>query len=354
VRVGIALIEGYSFSREPVNLGIAGIAAAARRIEALGFDGIISSETAGHDPFLPLLVAAEHTERIRLATGIAVAFPRSPMAVAQVAWDLQRFSGGRFCLGLGTQVKRHNERRYGVPWTGPPGPRMREYVGCLRAIFETFQNPEELRYFRGEHYQFTMLPPVFRPEPGEHPHIPIQIAAVNPFMCRLAGEMCDSVFAHPVCTARYMREVVLPAVADGARKAARPPSDIEIVGAPIVVTGRNEVELVAERRLLKRRVAFYASTRTYHPVFAVHGWQELGVKLHELSLENRWDEMVDLIPDEMAEEFATIGLLDEIGPKLKERWSRLLSTLNLPTDLPLATPEDERRVGDIVRILQHS
>ncbi len=151
MRVGIAVIEGYSFSRAPVRLGIGGIGAAARRIEELGFDGIISSETAGHDPFFPLLIAAEHTECVSLSTGVAIAFPRSPMVVAQMAWDLQRFSGGRFQLGVGTQVKGHNERRYGTPWTAPPGPRIREYILCLKAIFQTFQNSEKPSYFSGEH-----------------------------------------------------------------------------------------------------------------------------------------------------------------------------------------------------------
>jgi probable F420-dependent oxidoreductase len=262
VRVGIALIEGYSFSREPVHLGIGGIANAARKIEELGFDGILTSETAGHDPFFPLLVAAEHTERVSLSTGVAISFPRSPMVVAQMAWDLQRFSNGRFQLGLGTQVKGHNERRYGVPWTAPPGPRMRDYVLCLKAIFETFQNREQPRYFSGEHYKFTMLPPVFSPGPIEHPHIPIHAAAVNKYMSHLAGELCDGVFAHPICTARYMREVMLPTVEAGAHKAGRSVSEIEIIGAPVIVTGRNAAELEAEKRLLKQRVAFYASTRT--------------------------------------------------------------------------------------------
>jgi probable F420-dependent oxidoreductase len=352
VRVRIALIEGYSFTREPVSLGIPGIAAAARRLEDLGFDGILSAETAGHDPFFPLLVAAEHTRRVELATGVAIAFPRSPMVVAQMAWDLQRFSQGRFRLGLGTQVKGHNERRYGTPWTGPPGPRMREYVQCLRAIFETFQNREEPRSFQGEHYRFSMLPPVFSPEPIEHPQIPIQVAAVNPYMSRLGGELCDGVFAHPICTGKYMRERLLPEVAAGARKAGRDPSEVEVIGAPVIVTGRNPAELEEEKKLLKRRVAFYASTRTYHPVFEIHGWKELGTRLHAMSLENRWKEMSDLVPDEMAEEFATIGPVDEIGPKLKQRWGGLLSTLSLPTDFPLSTAEDERRVREILELLQ--
>ncbi len=352
MKVGIALIENYSFTREPVHLGIGGIAAAARKLEDLGFDGILSSETAGHDPFFPLLIAAEHTTRVSLSTGVAVAFPRSPMVVAQMAWDLQRFSGGRFQLGLGTQVKGHNERRYGVPWTAPPGPRMREYVQCLRAIFQTFQNSKQPTYFEGKHFKFTMSPPVFTARPIVHPHIPIHLAAVNNYMSRLSGELADGLFAHPVCTAKYMREVMLPQVEAGVRQAGRPLSAIEIIGAPIIVTGRNRAELEKEEHLLKRRVAFYASTRTYHPVFKVHGWGDLGMQLHALSLENKWDEMVKLIPDEMADEFGTMGALDEIGPKLRDRWGGLLTTINLPTDFPLHTAEDERRMRAILDELQ--
>ncbi len=351
MRIGIALIEGYSFTREPVSLGIDGIARSSRRIEDLGFDLIIVPETAGHDPFFPLVIAAEHTRRIALATGVAVAFPRSPMVTAQMAWDLQRFSAGRFELGLGTQVKGHNERRYAAPWTAPPGPRMREYVECLRAMFHSFQHHDDLRPFRGEHYRFDMLPPVFRPQPIEHPHIPIHIAAVNPYMCRLAGECCDGVFVHPVCTAKYVREVMLPRIAEGARKAGRSIADIDVWGAPIIVTGRDARELAEERKLLKRRVAFYGSTRTYHPVFAVHGWKDMGAELHALSLEGRWEEMTAMIPDEMAEEFGTVAHVDEVAEVLAERWGGLLTTLNLPTDFPLKTAEDERRIGNIIERL---
>jgi len=351
VKVGIALIESYSFTLHSKALGIRGIAEEARRREALGFDGILSSETAGHDPFLPLLLAAEHTSRVLLSTGVAVSFPRSPMVVAQTAWDLQRLSGGRFELGLGTQVKGHNERRYGVPWVGKPGPRMREYLECLRAIFATFQDAKAPEWYEGEHYRFTMLPPVFAPQPIEHPHVPLHLAAVNPYMSALAGELCDGVFAHPVCTAKYVQEVMLPAVETGARRAGRTLDDVEIIGAPIIVTGHTNEELEAERALLKRRVAFYASTRTYHPVFAVHGWQEMGLELHALSVEGKWKEMVERIPDEMAEEFATIGLLDEIGDKLAARWGGTLDRLNLPTDFPLSDP---RPIADLISKLHDS
>jgi len=351
MKVGIALIEGYSFSREQTMLGIAGLAAAARRLEDLGFDMIISSETAGHDPFFPLLIAAEHTQRVSLATGIAVAFPRSPMVTAQMAWDLQRLSHGRFRLGLGTQVKGHNERRYGTPWSASPGPRMREYIQCLQAIFKTFQDSARPTYFEGSHYRYTMSPPVFTAGPIEHPHVPIDLAAVNPYMSALGGELGDGVFAHPVCTARYIREVMLPEIGKGARRGGRTLADIEIIGAPIIVTGRNAEELAKERELLKRRVAFYASTRTYHAIFEVHGWGDLGTELHALSLENRWDDMVKRIPDEMAEEFATVGHLDEIGAKLAERWGNLLTTINLPTDFPLRTHDEERQAGDLIERL---
>lgn len=354
VRVGIALIESYRFSSDPQELGIAGLAARARRIEEVGFDRILSSETAGHDPFFPLLVAAEHTERVRLSTGVAIAFPRAPMVVAQMAWDLQRLSRGRFTLGLGTQVKGQSERRYGVPWTSAPGPRLAEYVACLRAIFHSFQHPGEPRWFEGKHYRFDLLPPVFRPEPLEHPQLPIHIAAVNLYMSRLAGEACDGVFAHPICTPRYVREVMLPTVHAGARSAGRSATAVEIVHAPIVVTGRDRSELEREKALHRRRVAFYASTRTYHPVFELHGWKDLGTRLHALSLEGRWDEMTKLVPEELAAEFATIAPLDELGDALREKWSGLLTTLNLPTDLPLAGAEDRRRVRALVETLQRA
>lgn len=354
MRVGIALIESYRFASEATELGLAGLAACAQRIEALGFDAILASETAGHDPFFPLLIAAEHTQRVRLETGVAIAFPRAPMVVAQMAWDLQRFSNGRFALGLGTQVKGHSERRYGVPWIGAPGPRLREYVACLRAIFETFQHPEAPRWYEGQHYRFALLPPVFRPEPISAPHVPIHIAALNPYMSRLAGEACDGVFAHPVCTPQYVREVVLPAVAEGAHAAGRSLEDIEIIHAPIVVTGRTDAELDAAKRVHRRRVAFYASTRTYHPVFELHGWKELGERLHALSLDGRWDEMTALVSDEMAAQFATIAPLAELGDALRQAWGGLLGTLHLPTDLPLATDEDRRQVRRVVETLQRA
>ena len=187
MRVEVSLMK-HPFQENPVWPGLDEIAAAAREVEDQGFDGILVPEAGGHDPFLPLVMAAANTKRVTLRTGIAVAFPRSPMVMAQIAWDLQRFSDGRFELGLGTQVKGQNERRYAAPWTAAPGPRLREYLTCLQAMFHTFQTGEQPGY-KGKHYQFTLMAQFFNPGPIDYPHIPIYIAAVNPYKCRLAREL---------------------------------------------------------------------------------------------------------------------------------------------------------------------
>jgi len=324
------------------------LVAAARAIEALGFDGATMPE-AGYDPFLPLMVAAEHTQRIRLATNVAIAFPRSPMVVAQLAWDLQKFSHGRFQLGLGTQVKGHNERRYGAPWTAPPGPRLREYILCLKAIFATFQDGRRPTYFEGKHYQFTLLPPFFNPGPSPHPHVPIYIAAVNPYMCRLAGELCDGLRLHPIATFRYAKEVVLPAVAAGGGRAGRPVAEVDLVGAPFLAVGRDEAEIAAAKDGLRQRIAFYASTRTYHSVLEFHGWTDAGLELHRLSVLNKWQDMPAVITDEMLHEFAIVGHYDDLVPQLQERCGAIFSTLTL--DLPPGLRADQARVREVIAAL---
>ena len=329
---------------------IAGIAAAARRTEELGFDGLTAPE-AGHDPFLPLVVAAEHTQRIRLGTNVAIAFPRSPMVTAQVAWDLQQLSGGRFQLGLGTQVKGHVERRYASSWTGPPGPRLREYVLCLKAIFETFQKGEKPG-FDGEHYRFTLMNPFFNPGPIEHPHVPIHLAAVNTYMARLAGELCDGLRLHPIATFRYTREVVLPAVRAGAEAAGRKLADVDVIGAPFLAIAKDEPGVEAARQALKQHIAFYASTRTYHAVLKFHGWLDVGNELHRMSREGRWREMPGQISDEMLEEWAIVGTRDELVARLKERCSDLFSTLLL--DLAPALRRDEDWIAETVEALHQA
>jgi probable F420-dependent oxidoreductase len=329
---------------------IGNIATNARAIEALGFDGATMPE-AGYDPFLPLIVAAEHTQRLRLGTNVAIAFPRSPMVVAQLAWDLQKYSGGRFQLGLGTQVKGHNERRYSTPWTAPPGPRLREYLLCLQAIFASFQNGKRPTYFEGKHYQFTLMPPFFNPGPSPHPHVPIYIAAVNPYMCRLAGELCDGLRLHPIATFKYAKEVVRPTVEKGARKAGRQLSDIDVVGAPFLAVGRTDAEIAAAKDGLRQRIAFYASTRTYHSVLGFHGWTEAGLELHRLSVQGKWQEMPRVITDAMLQELAIIGTYDDLVPQLKARCGGIFSTVTL--DFPPPLRADEARLRQMIRALQH-
>ena len=320
---------------------IEGLATSARRIEEMGFDGATTPE-AGHDPFLPLMIAAEHTKRITLGTNVAIAFPRSPFAVAQIAWDLQRLSGGRFKLGLGTQVKGHNERRYSTPWTGPPGPRLREYVLCLKEIFKTFQQGTKPA-FQGKHYQFTLISPFFNPGPIEHPDVPIYISALNTYMARLAGELCDGVLLHPLGSHKYTKDVVLPAIRAGAQKAGRAESDVDVVASPFIITGKDEATVQAALGPVRQQIAFYSSTRTYHTVLNYHGWTEVGPELHALSIEGRWTDMMKLITDDMLHEIATIGTYDEIVPKLKERWGGVCTTLFMAVGPHIWSDEDKLR-----------
>jgi probable F420-dependent oxidoreductase len=341
-------VEQYA-GKGQETISVGGIAAAARKIEELGFDGATTPE-AGHDPFLPLVVAAEHTTRLTLATNVAIAFPRSPLVTAQIAWDLQQLSGGRFRLGLGTQVKGHNERRYCAPWTAPPGPRLREYIQCLRSMFQTFQSGEQPSFFKGQHYQFTLMSPFFNPGPIAHAHVPIDIAAVNTYMARLAGELCDGLRLHPVATFDYARAVILPAIEAGARKSGRRRGDVDLIGAPFLAIGSDAREIETAKQALKQRIAFYASTRTYHSVLEFHGWSEVGQKLHQFSLQGKWQEMAHLISDEMLEAFAIIGTYDELAAKLTERCGDLFTTLVL--DLPPQLRKDEARVRDIIQTLR--
>ena len=328
-------------------VGLASLASAARKIEELGFDGVTTPE-AGHDPFLPLTIAAEHTERIKLGTNVAIAFPRTPMVAAQIAWDLQIYSGGRFQLGLGTQVKGHNERRYSAPWTSAPGPRLREYILCLKAIFETFQTGSRPS-FSGEHYQFTLMSPFFNPGPTNDGNVPIYIAALNTYMARLSGELCDGVRLHPLGTHEYTKGVVIPAIEKGVKKAGRQLSDVDIVGSPFLVSGKDKSEVDAAKAGIKQQIAFYASTRTYHSVLEFHGWGETGRELHGLSLEGKWPEMVNLITDDMLDKFAIVGTYEELAPKMRERWGDICSTIFL--GLPPQIAGDGRLVRDMIEEL---
>jgi probable F420-dependent oxidoreductase len=326
------------------------IAAAARRVESLGFDGTTAPE-AGHDPFLPLAIAAEHTERVALGTNVAIAFPRSPMATAQAAWDLQALSKGRFNLGLGTQVKAHNVRRYAAPWTAAPGPRLRDYLLCMKAMFDAFQNGGKPDY-QGEHYQFSLMPPFFNPGPIEHPHVPIYIAAVNNYMARLSGELCNGLRLHPVSTFAHTRAEVLPNVETGAKKSGRKLSDIDIIGAPFLAIGRDEEAVEKAKQEIKQHISFYASTPTYHSVLEFHDWMDVAAALHRLSRAGKWTEMPNEISDDMLEEWAIVATRDTFAETLSNRCGDIYDTVLL--DLPPQLWADEDWVRETVHSLQQS
>lgn len=341
--------EQYAGTGNP-KTDIPALIRAAKWAERMGFDGVTLPE-AGHDPFLPLMIAAEHTEKIALGTNVAIAFPRSPMITAQLAWDLQHHSGGRFQLGIGTQVRGHVERRYAATWTRPPGPRMREYVECMHAIFETFQNGTKPA-FKGEEYHFTLMNPFFNPGPIDHPHIPIHLAAVNPYMARLSGELCDGLRVHPIATFDYVTKVIGPAVAEGAAKAGRALADIDLIGAPFLAVATDDEGVVRAREELKQHIAFYSSTRTYHAVLDHHGWTDIGLELHEMSKTGRWAEMSGMITDEMVDEWAIVCRADEFTSKLVNRCVGTFSTVLL--DLPNELRADEDWLAETVASIQNS
>lgn len=293
----------------------------ARRVEALGFDCLWASETQ-HDPFLPLAVAATATTRLKLGTAIAVAFPRSPMLTAHTAWDLQNASDGRFILGLGSQVKGHNERRFSVKFESP-APKMREIVLALRAIWDCWQNGTRLN-FRGQFYRFDLMTPFFNPGPIAHPKIPVYVAGVNAAMCRVAGEVGEGLSVHPFNSPKYLREYVQPAVEEGFRKSRRTRADFTYSTQSFVIIGDTEDELRPQREAVRQQIAFYASTRTYEPVLAAHGWQDLVPHLHRKSVEGDWAGMARLITDEMVDTYAVTASWDTIASRLEDRYAGLL------------------------------
>ncbi len=329
--------------RGQARITIAEIAERAALLESLGFDGVTTAE-AGHDPFLPVMAAASSTSRIMMGTNVAIAFPRSPMVTAQSAWDLQHLSSGRFTLGLGTQVKGHNEQRYSTPWPSAPGPRMREYLLCLQAIFKSFQDPAKPTYFEGEHYRFKLLPPFFNPGPIDHPRVPLYVAAVNPYMARLSGELCDGLRLHPVATFRYTRDVILPAVGEGLAKSGRSMDAFDLVGAPFMALGRTEEEVEKAKGKLRNQIAFYASTRTYHGVLAHHGWEDTGARLHQLSVAGKWAELPALITDEMLEEWAIISTYEGLADAIRAKADGLYRTITL------VLVDEARRDPDRMRV----
>ena len=320
---------------------------AARAAEAAGYDGVVTAENR-NDPFLSLAVAAVSTSRISLQTGIAISFSRSPMPVANTSWDLQVASRGRFVLGLGSQVRAHNENRFSVPWT-PPAPRMREYVQALRAIWRCWETGEKLD-FRGQHYKFTLMTPNFTPVSTHQPPVPITIAAVGPAMLRVAGEVCDGVRLHPFCTRRYIDDVVMRELRTGMLKSGRARERFEIVGGGFIATGPDEAAVAKMVEWVRYRVAFYGSTPAYWPVLEAHGLHDLGRKLNVMSKAAQWDAMAAEISDDVVRLFAAIGTYRDLAKAVAERFGGAADAVTVSggygvhQDVPPDVIQDIRRI----------
>jgi probable F420-dependent oxidoreductase len=306
------------------------VATLAQAAEAMGFDGLWSSETS-HDPFLMSALVAEHTQRAELGTAIAVAFPRSPGTLAYLAWDLAALSEGRFILGLGTQVKAHVERRFGVTWE-PPVAKLREVILALRAVWDTWQNGARLNY-RGQFFKLTLMSPFFNPGPIAHPNIPIYVAGVNQGMCRLAGELCDGFHVHPI--------------EEGLRIGGRGRDELELVSSVLVIPGDTQAEREAASHLVRQQIAFYASTPSYAPVMELHGWGDTRRQLSRLAAKRRWAEMPDLIKDEMLDEFALSGTWAELPGLIMARYAGLLDRVMYY--LPFAPGEMDDRWRSVIK-----
>jgi len=316
------------------------VASAAPEIEASGYDGIFTFE-GQHDPFFPLLLAAEHTERVQLTTAVAIAFARNPMTLAQTAYDLQLASHGRFRLGLGTQIKPHIEKRFSMPWSQPVD-RMRELVLAIRAIWATWHEGAPLD-FRGEFYRHTLMTPFFNPGPSPYGLPSIFLAGVGPRMTEMAGEVADGFIVHPFGTERSLRELTIPALERGAARAGRPLSDVEIAFPLMAVVADTDEQIAQGRDALRARLGFYGSTPAYKVILDVHGWGDLQPELNRLTKTGDWGAMTALITDDMVDAFSVQGNPDNIGAIVRERYGDLVQRISFDTSTAL-NPERAARV----------
>ncbi len=297
----------------------------AKEAEDFGYDGIWVPETS-RDPFLPLVLAAKETDRLEIGTSIAVAFARSPMTLANTAYDLTQYSKGRFILGLGSQIKPHITKRFSMEWSKPAA-RMREMVLAMHAIWDSWMTGAKLD-FHGDFYTHTLMTPFFNPGPHEYGHPRVFLAGVGPLMTEVAGEVCDGFFCHGFTTEKYLREVTLPALEEGRRKAGKTLEGFEICGPSFVVTGNTEEQLEAAKVGTRRQIAFYGSTPAYRPVLECHGWGDLQTDLNRMSKEGKWEEMGTLIDDEILTTFAVVGEPETIAPELHRRYGDVISRLS--------------------------
>jgi probable F420-dependent oxidoreductase len=309
----------------PLHDNLIGIPARARELEAAGYDGAFTFE-GPHDPFLPVLFAAEHTERLELATAIAVAFARSPMTLAQTAYDLQLASEGRFILGLGSQIRPHIEKRFSMPWSKPAA-RMRELALAIRAIWACWHEGASLR-FEGDFYRHTLMTPFFNPGPNPYGPPRLWLAGVGPAMTEVAGEVADGFLVHPFSTERFLREVTLPALERGLKRRHRTRDEFEIAFPLMIVTGDSETERAPAEDAVRRQLAFYGSTPAYRRVLDVHGWGDLQPELNRLSKEGAWEEMGGLIDDDLVDVFTVQGTPEEIAPRVLDRYGDLVDRIS--------------------------
>jgi len=337
------------FTRLPMHNWSA-TAQAARDAEASGFDAVMTVEL-DHDVFAPLAIAAMATQHVELTPSVAVAFPRSPTVLASQAWDLQANSHGRFVLGLGSQVKGHNERRFGIAWTAP-APRLRDYVQALRAVWHCWETRGKLD-FHSDHYTLTLMTPDFSPEPTGLPMVPVTIAAVGEAMLRVAGQVADGVRLHPLCSRRYLEQVCLPQIEIGMQRSGRSRENFDVHGGGFVVTGPDEASVATGMEAVRRRIGFYGSTRTYMPILALHGLEELGQKLHRMSVEGRWGEMGALVSDDVVRIFAACGTYTDIASAIEQRYGGVADAIDLefPADAPAGL---RREVLAEIRKIPHS
>src|SRR6201996_927333 len=323
------------------------VPAAAQAAEQAGFDALMTVEL-GHDPLTPLAMAAMATTRVELTPSVAVAFPRSPTTLAQQAWDIHANSGGRFVLGLGSQVKGHNERRFGITWTAP-APRMRDYVMALRAVWKSWETRGKLD-FDSPHYKLTLMTPDFSPEPTGLPMPAVTVAAVGEAMLRVAGQVGDGVRLHPLCSRAYLEQVCLPQMMEGMRRSGRSRLNFDVHGGGFVCTGPDDATVATEMEKARRRIGFYGSTRTYLPILALHGLEDLGAKLHRMSVEGRWDRMGAEISDDAVRIFAACGTYDALPAAIEQRFGGIADSVDIhfPAGIPAGLAKE--LVTEIQRI----
>lgn len=322
------------------------VPAAAREADEAGYDFVSCGELS-HDSILTMCLAAANSQRIELQTSVTIAFPRAPMILAMEGWDIQKLSKGRFILGLGSQVKGHIERRFGVPWTAP-APRMKEYIQTLHAIWDSFQDGAKADHL-GKSYRFQLMTPNFNPGPIDYPRPKVFMAVVGEGMARVAGEVADGVMPHGFMTDKYMREVLLPNVKIGLDRAGRTWDDIEITGGGFTVFGENESEIEQRLDRLRQPISFYGSTRSYHEVFAVHGWRDLGEQLHALSVQGKWQEMPKIIPEEVLRGFAQTATYDKVPDFVREH-REYASRMGF--GMPTRTEEQRARFAQALKEVQ--